>query len=104
MSIIDSRRVRKGVINLLLGVVVLAAGGCAAVPYQQMSDARQAIESADAVVAEGDGGDTRLRRARELLGTAEERLHAGDYRSARDAAERAKAVAIEARERAMTED
>ncbi len=104
MSIIDSRRTRKDIITLLVGVVILLAGGCAAVPYQQMSDARQAIESAEAVVAEGDAGDAQLRRARELLGTAEERLHAGDYGGARDTAERAKSLAIEAREQSGTDD
>ncbi|MEF8834025.1 MAG: DUF4398 domain-containing protein [Halofilum sp. (in: g-proteobacteria)] len=83
---------------------MLMAGGCAGVPYQEMSDARQAIESAEAVIVESDDGGDRLQRARELLGTAEEHLHAGDYGAARDIAERAKAVAIEAREQAATED
>lgn len=104
MSIIDSRRARKGVITLLMSVLLLLPGACASVPYQEMSDARQAIESAEAAVAEGEGGDTQLRRARELLGTAEEHLHAGDYGAARDTAERAKALAIEAREQAGAAD
>lgn len=104
MSIIDSRRARKGIIALLVSVLLLLAGGCAAVPYQEMSDARQAIESAEAVVTEGDDGDTQLRRARELLSTAEERLHAGDNGAARDMAERAKSLAIEAREQSGAED
>lgn len=104
MSIIDSRRARKGVITLLVSVLLLLAGGCAGVPYQEMSDARQAIESAEAVVTDEDGGDAKLRRARDLLGKAEERLHAGDYGVARDTAERAKRLAIEAREQATEED
>lgn len=104
MSIIDSRRARKVIITLLVSALLLVAGGCAAVPYQEMSDARQAIESAEAVVTEGDAGDAQLQRARELLGTAEERLHAGDYGAARDTAERAKSLAIEAREQSGTGD
>lgn len=104
MSIIDSRRARKGAITLFVSVLLLLATGCASVPYQEMSDARQAIESAEAVVTERDGGDTRLQRARELLETAEGHLHAGDYRDARATAERAKAEAIEAREQAEAKD
>lgn len=90
--------------TLLVSALLLLAAGCAGVPYQEMSDARQAIESAEAVVTEGDGGDAQLQRARNLLDTAEERLHAGDYSAARDTAERAKRLAIEAREQADTED
>lgn len=104
MSIIDSRRVRKGVIILLLSVLLLMAGACAGVPYQQMSDARQAIDSAAAVVTDGEGGEAQLKRARELLGAAEEHLHAGHYGAARDIAERVKAMAIEAREQAAPEN
>ncbi len=104
MSIIDSRRARKGVINLLASILLLLLAGCASVPYQEMSDARQAIESADAVVTESDDGATQLQRARELLGAAEEHLRAGDYRDARDTAERAKALAIEAREQAGADE
>lgn len=104
MSIIDSRRTRKGVTSLLVSFLLLLAAGCAGVPYQEMSDARQAIESAEAVVTEGNDGDAQLERARDLLGTAEEKLHAGDYGAARDMAERAKRLAIEAREQAGTQD
>lgn len=104
MSIIDSRGARKGVIPLLASVLLLLAGGCASVPYQEMSDARQAVESAEAVVTGGGGGETQLRRACELLGTAEGQLHAGDYGAARDTAERAKRLAIQAREQARAED
>ncbi|MFW5969812.1 MAG: hypothetical protein ACOCP9_04170 [Halofilum sp. (in: g-proteobacteria)] len=89
---------------LLVSFLLLLSGACASVPYQEMSDARQAVESADAVVKAGEGGETRLRRARELLGTAEEQLHAGEYGAARDSAERAKTMAIEAREEAGAKD
>jgi hypothetical protein len=100
MSIIHSRRARKGVTSLLISALFLLAGACASVPYQEMSDARQAIESAEAAVSAGGAGEASLRRARDLLDTAEQRLHAGDYGEARDTAERAKALAIEAREQA----
>lgn len=104
MSIIDSRRTRKGAITLLVGVLLLLPGACASVPYQEMSDARQAIESADAVVTEEDDANELLQEARQLLGTAEEQLHSGDYGTARDMAERAKGLAIDARERVRVED
>lgn len=104
MSIIDSRRARKGVITLLTSIHLLLAAACASVPYQEMSDARQAIEAAEAAVTAGDGGDAQLQRARGLLRTAEEHLHAGDYGAARDTAESAKTLAIEAREEAGAEE
>ena len=87
-----------------MSALLLLASGCAGVPYQEMSDARQAVESAEAVVTRGDPGDTDLQRARDLLDTAEEKLHAGDYGAARETAERAKRLAIEAREQAGAND
>lgn len=102
MSIIDSRHARKGVGALILTLGMLLSGACAGVPYQEMSDARQAVDSADAVVEPGDDADALLGRARELLSTAEDQLHAGDYGAARATAERAKGLAIEAREQAGT--
>lgn len=98
MSIIDSPRVRKAISAAAL--LTLLAGGCATVPYQAMSDARQAIEAAEVAVESGDAAAPTLARARELLEQAERRLHAGEYAPARSTAERAKGLAIEARERA----
>lgn len=82
----------------LLAVLLLA--GCAGVPYQEMSDARQAIDAARPVVEEGSGESDQVRRARALLRQAEERLHDGQYKTARELAQQARDLAIEAREAA----
>ena len=100
MSIIDSRRARKGAPAVLLTCLLLLAGACASVPYQQMSDARQAIDAAASAVTDSNAGGAMLERARERIAAAERRLERGDYAAAREAAEQAKSLAIEARERA----
>ena len=84
----------------LPALVLLVAAGCASVPYQEMSDARQAIESAQPVVADEPGPRARVDRARELLDRAESHLRVGEYAMARRTAERARAIAIDAREAA----
>lgn len=87
----------------LVLLVLLAVGGCASVPYQEMSDARQAIESARPVVAGEPGPEAQVGEARALLDRAEAHLEAGEYAQARTTAERARALAIEARERARAD-
>jgi len=84
-----------GGLALSLGLWVAA---CAGVPYQQMSDARQAIESARPVVADHPGPRARVQEARSLLEQAETHLEAGEYGAARETAEQAKQLAIEARD------
>lgn len=98
MSIIDSPRVRKAAVTAAL--LTFLACSCSTVPYQAMSDARQAIEAAESVVESGDAAAPTLARARDLLEEAERQLHAGEYEPARATAERAKGLAIEARESA----
>jgi hypothetical protein len=100
MSIIETRRVRKAA--LIAALFSALAAGCASIPYQAMSDARQAIEAAEPVVQEGGDAAPLLERARVELDAAERQLHAGDYKSARSTAERAKGLAIEARETARS--
>lgn len=96
MSILDSRRLRK--VSGVAALLILLAGGCASIPYQSMSDARQAIRAAEPVVdADGEGAAV-LGQARDLLTRAEGELRGGDYKAARQTAERAKGLAIEARE------
>lgn len=83
---------------LTLGLGGLAAG-CAMVPAQEMSDARQAIEAAEAA-----GADARAPRAiglaRALLEQAQVELATQNYRAARRSARASKAAAIQAREAA----
>lgn len=102
MSIIDPRRVRKAAV--VAALVSLLVSACASIPYQAMSDARQAIEAAEPVVEEGDDAEPMLEQARDLLDEAERQLHAGEYKPARNTAERAKGLAIEARETARSND
>jgi hypothetical protein len=74
--------------------------GCVGAPVQEMSDARQAISS-----AEKAGAETRathdLEEARRMLQTADQRLDVGDYEGARESAVEAKLMATEAREKAL---
>lgn len=71
-------------------------GGCAGMPLQQMSDARQAIRAAEHAGAEKHAPEL-LGEARGLVETARESMHKGEYRAARDDAERARNKAMEAR-------
>ncbi|MDZ7829623.1 MAG: DUF4398 domain-containing protein [Halofilum sp. (in: g-proteobacteria)] len=81
--------------GLLLFAILL--GGCASAPYQQMSDARQAVEAARPVVADQPDERAQLQEAREMLARAEEHLRAGEYEHARRLAEKARDMAIAAR-------
>lgn len=81
-------------------LLLLLPAACATVPYQQMSDARQAVDSAAPVVAGEPGAEAQLDEARRLLELAEEYLHAGEYRAAQEHAEEARRLAIESREAA----
>lgn len=73
--------------------------GCAVVPAQEMSDARQAIQAAEAIDA-GNHAPRALGLARALLDQAELELAVKDYSGARASAQAAKAAAIQAREAA----
>jgi len=90
-----SLRPGKRARGILLFAILL--GGCASAPYQQMSDARQAVESARPVVADQPDERAQLQQAREVLSRAEEHLRAGEYDEARRLAEKARDMAIAAR-------
>ncbi len=78
---------------------LLTLTACATAPVQEMSDARQAIHSAEASGAMQGSSDTLL-AARRLLREAQERLEAGAYGEARRYAVDARDAAIKAREQA----
>ncbi len=86
-------------VRSLLFVLGVLLAGCAMVPAQEMSDARQAIQAAEAA-----GADSHAPRAiglaRSLLEQAEVELAAQDYVAARQNARAAKAAAQQAREAA----
>ena len=78
---------------------LLALVACASAPVQEMSDARQAIYSAEASGAVQRSPATLL-AAQYLLQKAQERLEAGAYGEARRYALDARDAAIKAREQA----
>ncbi len=84
----------------LLGTLLI--WGCASAPTQEMSDARQALQAAREVVDAAAPSASReaVARSGELLEAAELELRHGEYNAARLHANEAKALAIEARERA----
>lgn len=79
----------------------VALGGCASLPLQEVSDARQAIDAARAAGGERYTPET-LREAESLIDRALGELSAGDYRAARSAALSAKRRAILAREASLS--
>lgn len=85
--------------RIRLTAITLVLTACASAPVQEMSDARQAIYSAEAAGAAQRAPDTLL-AARRLLQEAQTRLEAGAYDNARQHALDARDEAIKARERA----
>jgi hypothetical protein len=88
------RIARSFLLATLLAAPLLA--GCAGMPLQEMSDARQAIRAAERAGAEKHAPQL-LDEARQLVETASRSMHEGDYREARDDAELARSKAMEAR-------
>lgn len=84
---------------ILLACILLTVVACATAPAQEMSDARQAIYSAEAAGAVQRSPDTLL-AAQRLLREAQERLETGAYDEARQYALDARDKAIQAREQA----
>jgi len=89
------RRFARPFLLAALFVAPLVAG-CAGMPLQQMSDARQAIRAAERAGAEKHAPQL-LGEARQLVESARQSMHEGDYREARDEAELARTKAMEAR-------
>lgn len=87
------RRTRSFVTWLLFVAVV---AGCAGAPVQEMSNARQAVRAAEHAGAVTLAPDL-MAEARQALRDAETSLRQGEYRTARDEAELARAKAVEAR-------
>ncbi len=85
--------------RILLLLTILSLMACASAPVQEMSDARQALRSAEIVGAERYSPDDYL-AARRSLETAQMWLDIGAYTNARRHALDARAQAIRAREAA----
>lgn len=90
----------RSLIALLIVLYTAVFAGCAVVPpAQEMSDARQAIQAAEAAGAE-DRAPRALGLARALLEQAQIELAVKDYSAARRSAQASKDAAIQAREAA----
>jgi len=83
-------------------VPLLLVVACAQAPVQEMSDARQALQAAHAVV-ENEIDVIRLQQAERILREAESALEAGRYADARRQAEAARAEALAVRQRATAD-
>lgn len=97
---------RRGVVPQYIrtAVVLLClVAGCTTVPYQEMSDARQALESAQLAVGGMPGPRAMVLRAETMLDRARVHLRDRQHDDARRLAQQAKSLAIEARERAEQE-
>ena len=94
----------KKIIITLLAVSGYVLSACVtAPPVQEMSDARQAIQAAEAVGARTKAPEP-YTQAQENIESAESALEAGDYSKAREQALRAKSNALEARSKALTDE
>lgn len=95
-----SRQLRRAVLIALYLSLATLSGCAATAPVQEMSDARQALRAAEQAGA-GERNLESYLTAREMLESAEALLNAGDYRSARDKADRARLHAVKARQEAL---
>lgn len=86
--------------SLVSALSLLGLAACASAPVQEMSDARQAIYSAEASGA-AQRSAAALHSAQQLLQEAQHHLETGAYTAARRAALDARAQAIQAREQAV---
>ena len=76
-------------------VLLLLLTACASVPVQEMSDARQAVRAAREAGA-AQKAPEQYHAALSWLGMARKALATGDYAGARNSAEKARALAVEA--------
>jgi hypothetical protein len=99
-TIIRGAMMRFAIIAACLAVFMMGAAGCAGVPVQEMSNARQAVRAAhdavdDKVVADKKIPES-LTEADSLLSQAETSMRLRNFREARSYALEARAKALEA--------
>jgi len=89
---------RRRTLPLLAAASLLAVqlAGCAGLPAQEMSNARQAVQAARKAGAD-KYAPTEMAEADRLLKSATANVRKGEYRAARDEAELAREKATEAR-------
>jgi acyl-CoA synthetase (AMP-forming)/AMP-acid ligase II len=84
---------------LIASLAAMQLAGCAGVPVQEMSNARQAVHAAQKAGGAKYAPET-MAEAEKLLASAKANLKKGEYRPARDEAELAREKAMEARRQA----
>jgi hypothetical protein len=89
---------RIWLVAIMLALMVTACGG---IPVQEMSDARQALQAAAEVGAK-EKASTLYTEADQLLEQAEIALNGGEYKKARQLADKAKEKAIMARKQSVS--
>lgn len=94
--------INKLIRKLIILSLLIGAAACAAAPVQEMSDARQAINSAEEAGA-ARYSPQQLDEARQLLDRAQLKLKIGAYGEARRLALDARDEAIRAREKASAQ-
>lgn len=97
-----SSRLRTAVFMALYLSVATLAGCATTAPVQEMSDARQALRAAEQASAHEKQLPSYL-TARQLLDSAEALLLEGQFGAARRKADRARQYAVEARREALGE-
>jgi len=89
------------VFSSLLAVLLLFTACSLIPPVQEMSNARQSVQSAKDAGAE-DVDSKRFSKAKQLLDLASEKMDSGEYTEARNLALEARSIAIKARQVAVT--
>lgn len=94
----DAHLSRPSILKRFFALWLLCAAlvGCASIPAQEMSNARQALRAAERAGAQQHAPQL-MDEARQALRAAEQHLSSGEYRPARDEAVQARAKAVEAR-------
>jgi hypothetical protein len=89
---------RRYTLPLLLAALLAGVtfAGCAGAPLQEMSDARQAVRAAERAGATKHAPEP-LAEARRLVEQARLNMQKGEYKAAREDAEKAREKATEAR-------
>ncbi len=87
---------------VFVGVLLCTFNACATAPVQEMSNARQALQAADAVDASRKAPG-HYNKAIEHLERAEQALKSREYALAKEEAEQAKVSALKARQAAVEE-
>lgn len=85
---------------VLVGVLLCTVNACATAPVQEMSNARQALQAADAVDA-SNKAPNHYNKAIEHLERAEQALKSREYSIAKEEAKQAKVNALKARQVAV---